>query len=76
MIYDKTCNFRDHPSSTVEKAIWVLRCKDWTQKDIPCPHWKLNRKHDLATLANFVKILTYPTVVCIISTELNIVLFA
>ena len=55
-------DLKDHPSSTVEKAIWVLRCKDWTQKDIPCPHWKLNRKHDLATLANFVKILTYPTV--------------
>lgn len=45
-----------------EKAIWVLRCKKWKYKEIKCPHWRYNQRHDLANLAAFVKILTYPSV--------------
>ncbi|VDI80853.1 Hypothetical predicted protein [Mytilus galloprovincialis] len=55
-------DLKDSSFSPSEKSIYVLRCKNWTEKDLKCPYFKYSKKYDLATLANFVKSLTYPKV--------------
>lgn len=55
-------DLKDSSFDPTEKSIYVLRCKNWTEKDLKCPYFKYSKKYDLASLASFVKSLTYPKV--------------